>query len=156
MFTPLDSDLVYSTVFSEGPLVFAIWCALLATKDLDGLTALTPEFLAKQWNMDLAEIEKAWSVHTSPDLKSKNQEFEGKRIIPSGDGRWFVVSHLKYRSKYKPQARLDQLREAKRRQRERDAILEKHIEETGRRVVDERSGCQLNSQTEEQAEEAKP
>ena len=120
-FTLLDAGSVYSTVFRQGPMVWAVWCAILAQKDADGVTPMTPEFLAAQWRMDDGgSIQKAWDVLAAPDPSSKNKEHEGRRIIPTPDGRWFVVSHEKYRQIHREAYRREQNAEAKRRQRERE------------------------------------
>lgn len=126
-FAPLDSEVLFSTTIREGPLVFAVWCAILASKDQDGFTGLTPESLAALMSdpksgriQRVEEIEAAWGVLSSPDPGSRNQEFQGRRIIPTGDGRWLVVSHEKYRVKYNRAVRIEQLRIAKARQREKE------------------------------------
>lgn len=109
-------------------MVFAVWCAILASKDQDGVTALNPESLAllmsKPGNghhADVGAIQSAWDVLSAPDPGSRNKEHEGRRIIPVGDGRWLVVSHEKYRQKHQKLRRQEQLRDAKARQREREA-----------------------------------
>lgn len=127
-YAPLDSDILYSTTIKEGPMVFAVWCAILASKDQDGVTALNPESVAllmsdpkEQRFQPVEPIEEAWKVLTSPDPGSRNQEHQGRRIIPTGDGRWLVVSHEHYRQKHQKLRRQEQLRDAKARQREREA-----------------------------------
>ena len=126
-YAPLDSDILFSTTIKEGPVVFAVWCAILASKDQDGVTALNPESLAllmsnpeKGLVASLEEIQAAWKTLAAPDLKSRNQEHGGRRIIPTEDGRWIVVSHEKYRVKHQKLHRQEQLRFAKQRQRERE------------------------------------
>lgn len=126
-YAPLDSDILYSTTIKEGPMVFAVWCAILASKDQDGVTALNPESVAllmsdpkEQRFQPLEPIEEAWGVLTAPDPGSRNKEHEGRRIIPTGDGRWLVVSHEHYRQKHQKLRRQEQLRDAKARQRERE------------------------------------
>jgi hypothetical protein len=126
-YAPLDSDILYSTTIKEGPVVFAVWCAILASKDQYGVTALNPESLMALMSKptegriaDLAAIREAWDILAGPDPDSHNQDFEGRRIIPTADGRWLVVSHERYRLKHQKLRRLEQLRDAKARQRERE------------------------------------
>lgn len=122
-YTPLDSSALYSTAFRTGPLPWAVWTAILAAMDSDGVVSINPSFLAAQWpGVSRAEIEEAWSVHTKPDPDSKNEEFEGRRLIPYEGGRWLVVSHQEYRNKYSKAIRAEQLRAAKQRQRQREKI----------------------------------
>jgi hypothetical protein len=104
----------------EGPLPWAIYTAILAQKDQDGISPVTPDVLAAIWRMDVEEIRRAWDVLAAPDPRSKNREHEGRPIIPTDDGRWLVVSHEKYRLKHREEQRKETVREAKRRQRERE------------------------------------
>ncbi len=122
-YTPLDEDVIHSTVFEEGPMVFAVWCAILATADSDGVSSLQPRTLVRLWGNKVRrdDVEGAWEVLKAPDAESQNQEHGGRRIIPHPSGGWFVVSHQKYRDKFKAEIRRAQISEAKRRQRDRDA-----------------------------------
>ena len=110
-YSPLDDSTPYSSINTGGgPTILAVWCLVLASKNQDGVTALNPSavyglWLGSQEPKTLEDIQKAWDYLTSPDKKSKNQEHEGRRIIPTEDGRWFVVSHYKYRQMYKTEQR---------------------------------------------------
>lgn len=126
-FAPLDSEILFSTTIKQGPMVFAVWCAILASKDEMGVTALNPETLVGLMSdplegriADYGAIKAAWEVLAAPDPKSKTQEFEGRRIIPSGDGRWVVVNHEKYRIKHQREVRKIQLLVAKQKQRRKE------------------------------------
>ncbi len=116
-YAPLDSQSLFSTAFRAGPLEWAVWTAILAAKDQDGFVSISPDALAALWTCDVGPIQKAWDVHASPDPKSKNKEYEGRRIIPMDDGRWLVVSHEYYRDKHREAARKEASRVAKARQR---------------------------------------
>ena len=122
-FTPLDSQAVFSTAFMSGPMPWAVWTAVLSSADSDGMTSLNPHVLARLWNCPLEDIQAAWDVHTQPDPLSKNQDHEGRRLIPLDGGRWLIVSHSRYREQYSPEFRREQLRLAKRRQRAREKGL---------------------------------
>jgi hypothetical protein len=119
-YAPLDSDALFSTTFAKGPLPWAIFTAILSQKDQDGVTAVTPEVLAALWRLPVETIKAAWDELAAPDPRSKNKEHEGRPIIPTGDGRWLVVSHEKYRTKHRIEQRQETVRQAKRRQRERE------------------------------------
>lgn len=119
-YAPLDADSLFSTTFAKGPLPWAIFTAILSQKDQDGVTALTPELLAAIWRMPVETIKAAWDELAAPDPRSRNKEHEGRPIIPTGDGRWLVVSHEKYRTKHRIERRQETVREAKRRQRDRE------------------------------------
>lgn len=126
-YAPLDSGVLFSTTIKEGPVVFAVWCAILASKDQDGFTELNPETLVGLMSnplegkiADYGAIKSAWETLAGPDEGSKNQDHQGRRIIPTPDGRWWVVSHEKYRLKHSKAVREEQLRQAKQRQRARE------------------------------------
>lgn len=118
-FTPLDHGALFSTAFMSGPMPWAVWTAILSTADANGMTSLNPQILARMWGVPVEDVQAAWEVHTKPDPDSKNKEHGGRRIIPV-DGRWYIVSHSKYKEMYSPEFRREQLRVAKRRQRARD------------------------------------
>ena len=126
-FTPLDHGLSDSSVNLEGgPTVLAVWSLIMSRTDQDGVTTLSPKAIYLQWLESrepraLADVEAAWEFLAAPDPRSKNADEEGRRIIPTDDGRWFVVSHAKYRERYQLEKRRRQLAEAKRRQRARES-----------------------------------
>jgi len=119
-FAILDGKALTSSITDEGLVTWGVWMAILADKDQDGITSLNPRFLAKVFGHDVAEIEEAFKTLSSPDPHSKNEEHEGRRIIPVDGGRWLVVSHEKYRQIYRKEVRRDYLTQAKRAQRERE------------------------------------
>jgi hypothetical protein len=120
-FAILDSGALNSTLCDQGLVVWAVFMAILADKDKDGITTLRPKQIAKNFHHPVKEIEDAWDVLAKPDPESKNDAHEGRRIIPTDDGRWIVVSHDKYRSIHKQAVRQEQIRSAKQRQRAREA-----------------------------------
>lgn len=131
-FAILDGKALTSSITDQGLITWAVWTAILADKDQDGITTLNPRFLAKVFEAhDLLHlIEEAWNKLASPDPHSKNREHEGRRIIPLEDGRWIVVSHEKYRQIYKKEVRREYLTQAKRASRERER-LRREAEEQG-------------------------
>lgn len=129
-YSPLDDGLPFSTVnLFGGPLVLAVWALILADKDRDGITKLNPDAVYRQWlesrePRTLDEVKAAWEYLAAPDPKSKSQEYEGRRIVPTDDGRWHVVNSEKYRERYSSERRRRQLAEAQRRHREKKAGVE--------------------------------
>jgi hypothetical protein len=131
MFTPLDSQALFSTVFLEGPISWAVWTAILASADPDGNTTLSPKHLSVLWNMPEAEVQKAWDNHTKPDPSSKNPEFEGRRMIKTPDNKWHIVSFKKYRDAHSKDYRTTQIRAAKQRQRAKTKGINVDCEKCG-------------------------
>lgn len=125
-YAPLDADLLNSSVMLEGPLVLAVWCAVLASKDKDGVTSIKPKTLCALWSRapdapTLDAVVTAWEVLRAADPDSANPEHCGARIVPTDDGRWKVVSHNKYRERYSQEKRRTQLVEAQQRLRGKTA-----------------------------------
>jgi len=100
-------------------MVWAVWTAILADKDKDGFTSLTPGFLAHQWSVSEDEVQKAWDVLAAPDPSSKNKDEGGRRIIHSDvfPGAWYVVSNDLYKNKWTSERRKEANRIAQKRSR---------------------------------------
>lgn len=95
-YTPLDGDLLTSTLLREGPDVVACWALLLASADKLGESGMQPSIAASLLRIADERAEAAFAVLTAPDPTSRNKEYEGRRILPREDGSWFIVSHQKY------------------------------------------------------------
>lgn len=134
-YSALDSGFINSTTFRLGPMHAAVWAAILSQKDQDGIVTLTPETLARIWLMDEAVIQKIWDDLAAPDPKSKNKENEGRRMVKTPDGEWYLTGHDKYREKYKQEKRRKQVADATRRWRS------KASGEQGGRIFCEIDGC---------------
>lgn len=119
-YTPLDSETLFSSVMRCGLDALGVWYAILASKDRDGITPLTPESLALLTLTPEAEVQAAWDRLAAPDPKSKNPAYDGRRIIQQPDGRWRVVSSEEYRQKHSGAMYRASDAERKRRQRERE------------------------------------
>ena len=121
-FAILDGKALTSSVTDQGLITWAVWTAILADKDQDGITTLNPRYICKVFQCpdQLDLVEEAFRVLSSPDPHSKNTEAEGRRIIPVDNGRWLVVSHEKYKQIYRKEVRREYLTQAKRAQRERE------------------------------------
>lgn len=118
-FSPLDSDLRSSSILVHGPTVLGIWCFIISQKDEYGVVSETPESVARSLSADVAIVERAWKLLTSPDPKSRHKEFDGRRLIPHSEGRWLVVAHNTYRDKHSKQRRSTAVRDSMREMRDR-------------------------------------
>ena len=95
-YTPLDSDLLTSTLLKEGPVVLSAFVLILASRDRFGETSIQPATVASLLRISDEEAEEAFRVLSEPDPKSRNRDEDGRRIVPIGDGRWMIVSNEKY------------------------------------------------------------
>ncbi len=123
-YNPLDDGLPYSTVNRQGgPTVLAVWSLILSTSaNREGITKLTPAAIETLWQgsrepVSVEQIQGAWDFLAAPDPESANREEDGRRIVPTGDGRWRVVSHERYRERYAEERRRAQWRGAQQRRR---------------------------------------
>lgn len=128
-FAILDGKALTSSITDQGLIAWAVWTAILADKDQDGITTLNPRYLVKVFCCPelLPLVEDAWKALTEPDPHSKNAEHEGRRLIPVDDGRWLVVSHEKYKQIYRKEVRRDYLTQAKRAQRDREKLEKENL-----------------------------
>jgi len=117
-YAPLDDGFIHSTTFRMGPIHAAVWAAILSSKDEMGVTSLSPVTLALIWKIDESILQKVWDELATADPKSKSREYEGRRMVPTDDGRWLVTGHVKYRDKHQVQRRRDQVAAATRKWRE--------------------------------------
>ena len=85
-----------STLLKNGPDVVACWLLLLASCDKLGETDMQPSAVASLLRIEDDRAEAAFQILQAPDFKSRNNEHEGRRIVPVGGGRWHVVSYQKY------------------------------------------------------------
>jgi hypothetical protein len=97
-YTPLDRGLLTSTLLKEGPDVVAVWALILASADKLGESDMQPSAAASLLRIPDDRAEKAFEVLASPDHRSKNKEFEGRRILRQEDGKWLIASHSKYQA----------------------------------------------------------
>lgn len=95
-YTPLDGGIVTSTLLKEGPDVVACWILLLATCDKLGESQMQPSAAASLLRISDERAEAAFEVLQAPDMRSRNRDHEGKRILPLKGGGWHVVSFQKY------------------------------------------------------------
>lgn len=143
-YTPLDSDLLTSTVLKEGPDVVACWMLILASMDKLGETSLQPSAAASLLRISDARADKAFEVLARPDRRSRNQEHGGRRILKRPGGMWAIVGAEKYQQKASRAAAT----ERQRRYVERKAKREKgvcEIDECGNQVSGEIDGQKVCS-----------
>lgn len=119
-FGTVDKSLLASSLLDHGPGPVAVMFLIVSEKDKYGITTLNPRTVAKLLRISLEEAQKAWDVLTSPDPDSSNPQYEGRRLIPHGEGKWLVVSHEKFAREHSLAMKRERDAEAQRRKRERE------------------------------------
>jgi len=97
---------------------------MLKLADSDGVVDKTPESISRRINLPLEKVVRFLNELSQPDPRSRSREHDGRRIIPLDSNRdwgWIIVMYQHYRSLRDEQSRRDYFRDAKRRQREREA-----------------------------------
>lgn len=118
-------DSIFDSSINEEELpVRWVFVTMIALSDREGVLDITRNALARRANVTRRQVTKAIEILSSPDPDSRNDELDGRRIIPIDSHRdwgWIVVSKKNYRSAKD----LDEVREnnrnRKRKQRERNA-----------------------------------
>lgn len=121
-YTPLDHETLFSSVMRCGLGSLGVWYAILASKDREGITALTPQTLALLTKEPVESVQAAWDRLAAPDPESHNPDYEGRRIVRLPDGRWLVVSSEIYRQKHAGDMYRSNAAARKQRQREREKV----------------------------------
>lgn len=80
-----------------GADVFAVWGYVISHVRTDSLVELNPEIIAFLIGMTKERLDKAMEFLESPDPISRNQEYEGRRLVKRGQFEYFVPSAAYYR-----------------------------------------------------------
>jgi hypothetical protein len=99
-YTPLFNSIVMSSIWQETNCTRIVWITMLASSDAYGRVEASIIGLARAANVSLDECKTAINVLESPDIHSRNQDNEGRRIEKI-DGGWIVLNYVKYREKAK-------------------------------------------------------
>ena len=82
---------------AEDPATFKVWIAMLAACKASGIADVSSVFLSSVCHLSLETIDKALSILSSPDSRSRSDTEEGRRITKV-DGGYFIVNYEKYRA----------------------------------------------------------
>lgn len=107
---------------SDVQLVFIY---MLANCDAGGVFDQTPEVVSALTGLPLDRVREAIAILEAPDPRSRTANLDGRRIVLMDDHRdwgWQIVNYVDYRNARDEEARREQNREAKARQREREAV----------------------------------
>ena len=89
-------SLFTGSMFGSGPVVISVW-AYVISKTYRSKVELNPPFLAAMIGCEVAEVEAALAILTSPDPSSRSKEEEGRRLLHEDGFMYHVVNHSKYR-----------------------------------------------------------
>lgn len=87
------------SMFGAGLNVFAVWGYVVSNTGPDSLVELNPNMLAAALGCDVQSVNDAIDKLCQPDPKSRNPDYEGRRLIRHEGGdpfTYFVPSKQKY------------------------------------------------------------
>ena len=112
----LHSSLTESSVWEEPYHVRIVWTAMMAKCKLNGVLEASESAIHRMANVTLEEAEDALRVLSSPDPKSKSQEFDGRRI-ERVNGGYRLLNYFNYRESKSPDEKAKYMREYMRKRR---------------------------------------
>ena len=112
-YTKLFNSILASTIWREPDHVRIVWITLLAMADARGVVETSTPGLADFARVSVEDCRDALKVLSSPDIDSRSQESEGRRI-EAIDGGFRLINHAKYRHKLSQDERREYLRKKQR------------------------------------------
>ena len=97
MFVKVFDDILMSSIWDEDVETRLFWIALLVLADQNGYVRGTPQALARLANLDVAAVEKALEILSTPDSRSRTKENEGRRLAVAPGG-YVILNYPKYRA----------------------------------------------------------
>lgn len=97
-YTKLFASIVTSTVWREPDHVRLVWVTMLALSDRHGVVEASVPGLADMAHVSVKQCREAITRLLGPDVDSRTQDFDGRRI-EAVDGGWVLLNHAKYRRK---------------------------------------------------------
>jgi hypothetical protein len=105
---------------------------LIVLSDADGVVDMTPNAISRRTGIPIEHITKGLKILEKPDLCSRTEGEEGRRIIRMDEHRewgWHIVNHSKYKLITSSVSRREQNRINKQNQRKRQAEKSEKVSE---------------------------
>ena len=95
-YTKLFTEIIHSTIWTSSLTDKVVWITMLAMADDRGQCRASVPGLARIAGVSREECLIALNSFLKPDIDSRSQEYEGRRIKEI-DGGWLLINHAKYR-----------------------------------------------------------
>lgn len=118
-FGKLWECMFHGSMFGMGPTAFAVWTYIIAHAKPPGTVEVNPKVVAAMIGCPAEDVEKVLQLFLQPDKQSRNQEHEGRRLLPCGPFTYQVTGWDKYQQMRNEEARREQNRQAQQRLREK-------------------------------------
>ena len=96
-YTKLFTEIIHSTIWTSSLTDKVVWITMLAMADSRGEVRASVPGLARIAGVSREECLIALDSFLRPDIDSRSQEYEGRRI-KEVDGGWLLINHGKYRA----------------------------------------------------------
>lgn len=100
-YTPLFDSLTKGTLCGKWPDI-GLWPVVLSMADRHGIVDVTHQYIATVTGLELEHVVACMERFCEPDLHSRTQDQDGRRLVRLEDGRdwgWKVINHGKYAEK---------------------------------------------------------
>lgn len=115
-YSKLFSSITASTIWAEPNPTRIVWITMLAMSDRHGYVGASIPGLANTARVSIAECEIAINSFLSPDIYSRSQDHDGRRIEVSDRG-WVLINYERFRDMRDEEARKEFERNRKRESR---------------------------------------
>ncbi len=109
-YTKLFQSIITSTIWQEPNDCRVLWITMLALKDKNNICNATIPSLALLCNLSIENTQKYLQKFQEPDVFSRSQEYEGKRI-KKVDGGFYILNGQKYQDLLRNAERTDYIRD---------------------------------------------
>lgn len=121
MYGKIFASMFTGSMMGAGSHVHAVMTYAVSNADERGYVELNPTLLAVLIGDPLERMEDAIAYLCRPDPHSRTPDESGRRLVREGQFLYRIVNYEKYRSARDKEARRQQNRDAKRRQRQKSA-----------------------------------
>jgi len=112
LYAKLYSRITESSIIEEPVMTRWVFVGMLAISEVDGTVIGTDVAIARRLNVSIEDFQSALKILMSPDPKSNNMEYEGRRVIESPTERgYFLTSYEKYRTLQTKEMRREYMKE---------------------------------------------
>jgi hypothetical protein len=125
---------IYDSSIAEDYNCRRMFMDLLVLADPTGAVDMTLEAISRRTNVPFDEVSKYVAMLCQPDIRSRSQLEQGKRLIPLDKNRdwgWKIVNYQHYRKLKDEEARRSYFRDAQRKSRANKKKKEEVEEEEG-------------------------
>lgn len=120
-YVKLFSEIVDSSIWEEDSDTCKVWITLLALADQDGYVRGSEGWLAGKSRVSLGKCVLALRKFKEPDLRSRTEDNEGRRIEQLEDG-WLILNYISFRDRLSADPKVVASRERVRKHRELQAL----------------------------------